>query len=153
MGMSNVNIGKEFGVSDQTVAKSLSYLQRAGMLAKAEDTILQELVPEAVAEVKRAIADKNTEAAMKILEHVVFKRSSKKEQTEDADTLEAIITEIRRDPHALPAADGTRSITEGVILPSETEPPPAVAEEIRDPGSEDCETGSGQSVDLPDHAS
>lgn len=50
-------IAKEFNVSEKTVTRTLSWAEKAGIVADAEDKILRELLPAAHKALKRALED------------------------------------------------------------------------------------------------
>ena len=58
-------IAKEFNVAPKTVQKNLTWARKAGLVADAEDKILQELVPLAHEAIKKALASNDPEVAGK----------------------------------------------------------------------------------------
>jgi hypothetical protein len=84
-GKSLVAIGKEFGVSEQTVRRSLNWAERTGLVESFEDQILQELVPEAMKTIKAAIQGNNVDAALEVFKGVgLLKKHSDKTVTPGA---------------------------------------------------------------------
>lgn len=79
-GISLVAIGKEFGVSDQTVARSLKWAETNGLIESFEDQILNELVPAAMKTLREAMVDgKNADVALEVFKGIgLFKKHSDK---------------------------------------------------------------------------
>ena len=129
-------IGKEFGVCDETVARTLSWAKKAELVVKAEDKILNELVPAAHDAFKRALAAENPEVAFKAALEI-FKGTlpsfSKAKQSNgptvtDSGSLASYIDSLRNDlsldgevldgtAAALPAGSPVRQITAGTEIP------------------------------------
>lgn len=66
-GASIPEVAKEFGVSDATVERVLSFAKKAGLVAQMEDQILQELLPAAKTAVKLGLEDTdNVQEAAKL---------------------------------------------------------------------------------------
>jgi DNA-binding transcriptional ArsR family regulator len=65
-GVSNAHVAKEFGVSEKTVDRTLSWARKAGLVVKAEDKILQELVPLAHQAIKTALEKGDSDVALEI---------------------------------------------------------------------------------------
>jgi hypothetical protein len=64
-GKSNREIAQEFGVSENTVARTLTWAKKAELVVKAEDKILAELVPAAHDAILKALKGENAEVAAK----------------------------------------------------------------------------------------
>ena len=58
-GMGDVAIGKEFGVSDQTVQRSLAYAAREGLVKQYENQLISDLIPEAIRVYKAKLTEEN----------------------------------------------------------------------------------------------
>lgn len=67
-GMTNDQLAAQFGISERSVARGLkSAADRADLIAKFEDELLADLVPEAVKAVKEACKNGNANVALEIL--------------------------------------------------------------------------------------
>lgn len=62
-GATNPEVAKEFGVSTQTVIRTLSWAKKAELMVEAEDKILSELVPAAHKALIRALEGEDSEVA------------------------------------------------------------------------------------------
>jgi hypothetical protein len=58
-GASIKKVAEEFGVSETTVERVLSFAKKAGLVAQMEDQILQELLPAAKTAIKRGLEDED----------------------------------------------------------------------------------------------
>lgn len=81
-GATNVEIAKEFGVSVDTVERTLSWAQQADIYAKFEDRILENLVPLAYDAIKAALEDNNAKVALEILKGTRLLRTTERPQTQ-----------------------------------------------------------------------
>lgn len=101
----NVQVGKEFNMSEKSVNQTFSWMRKAGLIAQAEDKVLQELVPLAHNALKAALTqtDDLELASQRAID--VFKGMlpafSKKPVTPKSDTspggdLSSYIDELRK---------------------------------------------------------
>lgn len=141
-GISLVAIGKEFGVSDQTVARSLKWAETNGLIESFEDQILNELVPAAMKTLKEAMVDgKNADVALEVFKGIgLFKKHSDKTVQANPggeESLESYLSRKRESAgpsvsaSALPPKPEVR-VLEGQLAEAGPEdsssPPPAVVE-------------------------
>jgi hypothetical protein len=79
-------IGKEFGVSDQTVARSLNWAETNGLIEDFEDQILKRLVPAAVTTLKEAMTGqvKDVKVALEVMKGIgLFKKHTTKPASDE----------------------------------------------------------------------
>lgn len=135
-GISLVAIGKEFGVSDQTVARSLKWAETNGLIESFEDQILNELVPAAMKTLKEAMVDgKNADVALEVFKGIgLFKKHSDKTVQANPggeESLESYLSRKRESAAALPPKPEVR-VLEGQLAEAGPEdsasPAPAVVE-------------------------
>lgn len=147
---SMADIAKEFNVSEDTVRRALTYARQAGLVAEAEDKILQELVPAAHDAILRGLANPDAEAAGKLAIEV-FKGTMSGFQkgkprpvvTTAVDDLASYINQLRgadsNDPRAI----------DGIVVEGEAfKALPAAAESSLEEGADGAYPGNtpGNSV-------
>jgi hypothetical protein len=117
------DIGREFNVTETTVARELQYAKRAGLLQKYEEQILDELVPLAIAAYKTALAKGDTTVADKVFKGLGFllppqEREQIPAAPEGGDTLEFYVRRKlgnQQPARGLPAASA-EAVVDGSVL-------------------------------------
>ena len=66
-GLNNIQVGKELGISRDTVERSLTFAKKAGLFVDYENKIIQEIIPLALEAIKTALKDGDSETALEIL--------------------------------------------------------------------------------------
>lgn len=137
---SQAQIAAAFNVHPDTVAKTLKWAEKAGLIADVEDKILQELVPAAHKAIKTALEDGEHPQEAGKLGLAVFqgvvpgfgkaKPGPTKQSSEDSDDLATYINQLRQGDaedsalKALPPAEA-EIVEEGVDVtarPTPTDP-------------------------------
>ncbi len=107
----------QFKISKATVDRELTWAQKAGLVANAEDKILKDLVPLAHEAIKEALVNGNADIALKIFEGTIpgFKKGSVKTNSSGGpiDELSDYLNKLRS---ASGDIDGIK------VLPEATEP-------------------------------
>jgi hypothetical protein len=140
-GASYATLAKDFKMSEIQVQRVLSYAKKANLLVEAEDKILQELVPDAIASVKACItprydkdgnrlpvSDKEATIALRVLENALpgfggWKNQAQGKDSGEEESLYAYVDRLRKEM----VIDGTATpvgVIEGEVqklLPARTE--------------------------------
>ena len=143
------DIAEKFALSEKTVERALSWVQRAGLMVELEDKLLQNLAPLAVDAVKRGLADEehSQEAAKLGLELLkAIAPSMKKSQplvTSTQDDLTRHVEQLRQglvEGTVIPALPATETVTseEGTHVPTD-----------RDGDDEILQAARAESVGIP----
>jgi len=119
---SNAAIAKEFNVSENTVDRALSFARKAGLVAAAEDKIIQELVPAAHRAIMAALADtdntqKAAEIAIKVFQGALPSFAKQKGGASPRN-MAAVEDELERHLRELRGGDG-HFIIEGQLASAE----------------------------------
>jgi hypothetical protein len=117
----NAVVAKEFKVAERTVEATFSWMRKAGLIAKAEDKVLQELLPLAHKAIKAALESDDVELAsdraMQIFKGMLptfGKRSQASTQPGTPAGDLSYIDELRKGE----LIDGTSIAVEGEVVPS-----------------------------------
>lgn len=156
-GISLVAIGKEFGVSDQTVARSLKWAETNGLIESFEDQILNELVPAAMKTLREAMVDgKNADVALEVFKGIgLFKKHTDKTVTKPGadEDLESYLRSKRQvagqsvqSAGALPPKPEVR-VLEGQLAEAGPENPPPATSGVVQAGDEDSVAFEDGAVD------
>lgn len=147
--VSLVAIGKEFGVSDQTVARSLKWAEKNGLIESFEDQILNDLVPTAMKTLKEAMeTGKDAQVALEVFKGIgLFKKHSDKTvatSSGESEDLESYLRNKRfTDRSGSPAPGPTLPpkpevrVLEGELTGVGPENPQSPSETVVAPSSED----------------
>jgi hypothetical protein len=100
----NAQVGKEFNMSEKSVNQTFSWMRKAGLIAQAEDKVLQELVPLAHNALKAALTQTDdlelaSQRAIDIFKGMLPAFSKKPTVTKDAPQggdLSSYIDELRK---------------------------------------------------------
>ncbi len=129
-GKTLAEVAKEFGVSKDTVERSLSWAKKAELVVQAEDKILRELVPAATAALRAVLAGENDEVkaktALEIFKGTLpsFAKGKSNAVAPGADGgLAAYVNSLRDSSNDL-ALDGEVVGTVGTSLPGSPEGSP-----------------------------
>lgn len=128
---SNKEVAKEFNMAERTVDATFSWLRKAGMVAKAEDKILEELVPLAHMAIKKALEGEDielaSERAMEIFKGILptfGKRPAAVASSAPGGDLSSYITQLRDE-----LGTDLPGTIEGEVVPALPAAAEAVAEE------------------------
>ncbi len=139
-GRTNREVAEAFNVSEDTVARSLTWAKKAELVVAAEDRILRELVPAATAAIKAVLAGDNEEIKAKTALEI-FKgtlpsfakgKSTHAPSTDSSGDLSSYINTLRNDliaegtvlgviegrPQRLIEAAAASSAPQGVSVPT-----------------------------------
>lgn len=155
-GSTNTAIGQEFGISPDTVKRELQYAAKVGLVEKAEEEILKDLVPLAVDAYRKALNEGDLFVAKDVLWGMGVLKKTQERPAQGSNptgdlTLEAYL-KIKGEKGAvrdalLPRAtgDGERGgfITgeEYARVPESPAPPEAIDCEVVEEGSEEGDPG------------
>lgn len=148
MNKTYANIAAEFGISYNTVRRTLSWADKAGLIADAEDKILQDLVPAAHKAIQNALSDAEHKQEAGRLAIAIFQgvvpgfgkaKTSPHSSPDDPqpDDLTAYINQLRQDrPDALEGAviQALPAATEAVSSEEPDAPAPTVGNDLHSPG-------------------
>lgn len=96
MNRTNLEIALKYNVDTKTVERSLTWGKRNGIIADAEDHLLNSLMPKVQKVIEQALEDGDTTVAMKLYDKVVKGRDAKKgEGVVDEDELTKFIARRR----------------------------------------------------------
>lgn len=111
-------------MSEQTIVNILTYAKRAGLVADAEDKILQELVPAAHQAIKDALAEGDAKIAIEIFKGVLpgFSKSKQPSPTVTSgdDDLAAYIDRLRNGNGVIDGQIESPKQIEGDVAPTAT---------------------------------
>jgi hypothetical protein len=110
---SNEAIAKQYGVSAKTVAKTLSWAEKAQVFVEIEDALVRDLAPMAVEALKLALVEGDADVALEVLKGLNILKKSHPVTAKDVkeqDDLVSYITQLRN------KAELDANTTEGTLL-------------------------------------
>jgi hypothetical protein len=118
-GQTNVEIARTHGVSALTVARTLSWAEKAQIFVEVEDALLRDLAPLAVDALKLALIEGDADVALEVLKGLNILKKNHAVTAKDVkeqDDLVSYITQLRN------KAELDAATTEGVLLEPRPEP-------------------------------